>query len=154
MDIPRIKVGSKEMVEAFLREVSHYTPLNPDTGVELKEEAGITDHSTSNLQIVKDLLKVVGKSFSDVESIEVGGTKDDPIFLIRIPGFEYLATGFGIGYGGTGPSALARFAKECGFGDDELILKKRISTVGSGFRGVLFERLKKTENVHGQARRS
>lgn len=60
--------------------------------------------------------------------------------LISWTGFEtYLATGYSIGYRGEGPTGLATFAAEVGWGELEE-LREEIAALPMEFRGVLFPR--------------
>lgn len=120
----RIEVGP-EMEKAFKAGVENYLPTAG--GHDLQEEGGVTQVSLENL---RELVELCGP----VRSIEIGKNQG---VLVRFPGFEtYLATGFSIGYRGEGPTGLAMFAKECGFGN-----RPEISDVIAGlhadFRGAL-----------------
>lgn len=123
----KIEVGTPEMNKAFLGGVENYVPTAG--GHEMREEGGVTVVSLENL---RELAKL--GMCGPVRSIEIGKNQG---VLVRFGGFEcYLATGFSIGYRGEGPTGLAMFAEECGFGKRSE-LSDVIAALHADFRGAL-----------------
>jgi hypothetical protein len=89
-------------------------------GKELEEEGGVTEISTNNLRKVA---KIYGKPLA----IEMVSSIDGEYhFLFHFSGpdyrpFVYLATGYSIGYAGTGPTGLAEIMAEFRFGEFESV---------------------------------
>lgn len=123
----RIKVEGKEMVAAFMAGCDNYIPVF--NGHEMLEEGGVTQVSFNNLQI---LIKKLGNPIR-VECRNGGDV------LIHFSGDKfYLATGFGVGYMGTGSYYFALFGERVGFGDCYDLYDK-ISLLPRDFVGVVWE---------------
>ena len=97
-----IEVGSKKMRDAYARGTEYYQPTMG--GHQLEVEGGTTDTSLANLST---LLEHCGSP----HTIEQGPNQG---LLFHFAAETYLATGFGIGYGGTGPNGLATILMEMG----------------------------------------
>ncbi len=98
---PRIEVGSTDMRCLFGSRVECYLPTLG--GAPLAVEAGITQNSINNVyEIAGELgLPLVVRAYEGSQ------------FEFWFPGSEvYVATGFGIGYVGTGPAGLAEILVE------------------------------------------
>lgn len=107
----RIRVGSKDMLEQASK-VEWYQPSF--TGLKLETEGGHSIPSYKNLCLLVDKLGKPNK----VERLENGN------FLIHWENSCYVATGFEIGYMGTGSFYLAMFGEKAGFGEcDELYMQ-------------------------------
>jgi len=137
-----IEFGSPEMEQAFDEGLSWYQPVLE--GVELGRENRNARFSLENLRKVAEAIPepvsriVVRPRW---QTLVVFGA-DKP----------YLACGFAVGYGGTGPEALVAFAHEQGFGvspDDSVelddharyrVISDRVVGVAEDFEGVLFSR--------------
>ena len=127
---PRIEIGSHEMRTAFNSGLEYYQPTFG--GHDLFVEAGTTETTIDNLATISGHLR-------QPRRISVG--KNRGVWIEFDGADTYLATGFSIGYRGTGPTGLAHFAAKCGFGKfGELI--DRISALDQDFQGVLFEKEK------------
>lgn len=99
----KIILGSREMWQAFLAGDENYQPGYPGlaglAGLGLEEEAGVTTVSKKNLLALAD-------EYGVPHMILVG--PNCGMLFIWKQGYTYLATGFGLGYGGEGPTGLAR----------------------------------------------
>lgn len=127
----RILVGS-QMDPAFEAGVSYYKPVYP--GSRLHPEGGVTQFSLENLRKLRS--RIAG---AELVAVHVG---QDCVMKFVFEGFTYIATGFGLGYGGEGPRGLADILSECGVGSVEA-LRGKISVTPSEFRGELLASLKK-----------
>lgn len=132
MNAPRrIHVHGGDMPEAFKAGLEHYQPVYP--GMKLEVEAGITDHSLENVRALAEKL-------GGVRQIDVGKNGGVLVWFAD-DGFGcYLATGFGIGYGGTGPTGFARFVSEQGLASDISEAKQIIAGRSADWTGTLFRR--------------
>lgn len=124
----RIEIGTSALRGAFVTGLEYFQPTYG--GHDLFVEAGITQYSLDNLA------KIVEHIGPPVE-ISVG--KKQGIWVEFDGSDTYFATGFSIGYRGEGPSGLAHFAAEHGFGKFTDLLTQ-IAELEQDFRGVLFER--------------
>lgn len=125
-DVERIEIGSIRMRHAWQQGIENYVPTA--SGHDMKEEAGITDHSLSNLRHLHGLLGLVATE------VRVGPNSG----ILFCFGLEtYLATGFGVGYPGTGSVRLAELGAELGFGDFE-VLRARVLGLSQDFQGLLW----------------
>lgn len=127
----RIEAGTTAMRTAFQEGLENYVPTAG--GHELQEEGGVTDVSLENL---RDLVELIGRL---PILLEVGPNQGVLVSWNGVGADAYLATGFSIGYRGTGPHGLAKFASECGWGDRLEILEE-VAALPMEFRGVLFPR--------------
>lgn len=127
----KIEVGTTRIRTAFQDGVENYIPTAG--GHELQEEGGVTDVSLENL---KELVELIG---STPVLLEVGPNQGVLVSWNGVGADAYLATGFSIGYRGTGPHGLAKFCEVCGWGD-RLELLQEIAALPTEFRGVLFPR--------------
>jgi hypothetical protein len=114
-----IEVGREAMLaEANFGGQANYIPTLK--GKSLTEEGGITEISTKNLKAVA---RVYGKPLA----IEMVAAPDgEKQFLFHFAGpdhnpYIYLATGYGLGYAGGGPTGLARIMADFRFGEFETL---------------------------------
>jgi hypothetical protein len=126
----KIEVGTPRMREIFEAGVELYQPTLG--GHELPyNESGVTDFSYQN---IKEVARTVGEN-----PLEIEFGPNMTVFF-RFPGFEcYTATGFGWGYGGSGPSWLAKAANLFGFAQVE----DPAITMEQAMDGIYGERLLK-----------
>lgn len=125
---PRIEIGTSALRNAFVAGLEYFQPTYG--GHDLFVEAGVTDHSLDNLKVIVDQIGL---------PMEISVGKNRGIWIEFGGSDTYLATGFSIGYNGTGPTGLAHFAAKCGFGKFEDLIDQ-ISALDQDFQGVLFER--------------
>jgi len=120
------------MQRLFENGVEHYQPRN-HLGMRFEEESGVTSISLKNLgQLCERLVHP--------HKISVGkncGVLGEWLFAGGWESASYLATGFGIGYGGTGPCGLAKFGEACGFGEYEQ-LKRQVVNLPQNWQGELW----------------
>lgn len=126
---PRIEIGTREMRNAYESGLEYYRPTLGGHRL-AHPEAGVTGHSLDNL---KEVVEFVGPP----RKISVGVSQG--IWIEFADCDTYLATGFSIGYRGEGPTGLARFAAEHGFGEFKDLIDQ-IAALSQDFQGVLFKK--------------
>ena len=108
----KVEVGTRRMREIFRDGVEDYEPTLG--GHELLAEGGVTEHSLANLREINSQL---GGAPAIIEL--KGKSSIDQLVYFRWPTGvaldNYVATGFGWGYPGTGMSRFAEFLVQIGF---------------------------------------
>jgi hypothetical protein len=149
MEVRKVKLFSEEMRKLARTGTQNYQPVYPSGNewfgtkndpLVLKEEGGVTQVSLDNLERIGLILPGAPRSKA---SVIVAGPKGTITFWwprahptdLYCP--CYVATGFGLGYNGEGPTGLARIAnKMLPFGFEECL--SVIARTPRDWQGVLF----------------
>jgi hypothetical protein len=129
----RISILNKEaMQKAFHDIVENYVPVYQRRGME--EEAGYSEISYKNLLLIM-------REFGQPKRVDVGHGKSvtqcSTVVLVCWEEAMYLATGFGVGYCGSGSHFFSIFGEKAGFGDRD-DLYKQIYSLERNYTGTLW----------------